>query len=67
VDTGSPAARDGIRNEDLIIDVDGVTVADAGDHQRLMAGHRIGRPLTVRAFRGGELLELTLVPVELRH
>jgi S1-C subfamily serine protease len=40
-------------------------VADAGDLQRLMVGERIGRPLPVRAFRGGELLELTLVPVEL--
>jgi S1-C subfamily serine protease len=42
-------------------------VADAGDLQRLMVGERIGRPLTVRAFRGGELLELTVVPVELQH
>jgi S1-C subfamily serine protease len=64
---GSPAARAGLRNEDLIIDVDGVPVADAGDLQRLMVGERIGRPLTVRAFRGGELLELTVVPVELQH
>jgi S1-C subfamily serine protease len=62
---GSPAARAGLRNEDLIIDVDGVPVADAGDLQRLMVGERIGRPLVVRAFRGGELLELTVVPVEL--
>ena len=55
-------------NEDLIIDVDGVAVADAGDLQRLMQGERIGRLLTVRAlFRGGELLELTVVPVELAH
>ena len=64
---GSPAARAGLRNEDLIIDVDGVPVADAGDLQRLMVGERIGRPLPVRAFRGGELLELTVVPVELQH
>ena len=64
---GSPADRAGLRNEDLIIDVDGVPVADAGDLQRLMVGERIGRPLTVRAFRGGELLELTVVPVELQH
>jgi S1-C subfamily serine protease len=62
---GSPAARAGLRTEDLIIDVDGVAVADAGDLQRLMVGERIGRPLPVRAFRGGELLELTVVPVEL--
>ena len=63
---GSPAARAGLRNEDLIIDVDGVPVADAGDLQRLMVGERIGRPLPF-AFRGGELLELTVVPVELQH
>jgi S1-C subfamily serine protease len=62
---GSPAARAGLRNEDLLIDVDGVAVTDAGDLQRLMVAERIGRPLTVRAFRGGELLELTVVPVEL--
>jgi S1-C subfamily serine protease len=64
---GSPAARAGLRNEDLIIDVDGVPVADAGDLQRLMVDERIGRPLVVRAFRGGELLELTVVPIELER
>jgi S1-C subfamily serine protease len=62
---GSPAARAGLRNEDLIIDVDGVPMENAGDLQRLMVGERIGRPVTVRAFRGGELLELTVVPAEL--
>jgi S1-C subfamily serine protease len=62
---GSPAARAGLRNEDLIIDVDGTPVEDAGDLQRLMVGERIGRQVTVRAFRGGELLELNVVPAEL--
>jgi serine protease Do len=62
---GSPAARAGLRNEDLLVDVDGVPVEDAGDLQRLMVGDRIGRQVTVRAFRGGELLELTVVPAEL--
>jgi S1-C subfamily serine protease len=64
---GSPAALAGLRNEDLIIDVDGVPVEDAGDLQRLMVGDRIGRRITVRAFRGGELLELTVVPAELQR
>ncbi|HZA81019.1 MAG TPA: trypsin-like peptidase domain-containing protein, partial [Actinomycetes bacterium] len=64
---GSPAAKAGLRNEDLIIDLDGVPITDAGDLQRLMVTERIGRPLPVRAFRGGELLELTVVPVELQH
>jgi hypothetical protein len=30
-----------------------------------MVSERIGRSLPVRAFRGGELLELTVVPMEL--
>jgi S1-C subfamily serine protease len=63
---GSPAAKAGLRNEDLIIDVDGVPVEDAGDLQQLMVAERIGRPLQVRAFRGGELLQLTVVPLELK-
>jgi S1-C subfamily serine protease len=62
---GSPAARAGIRNEDLIVDVDGRPVADAGDLQRLMVTELIGRPVPVRVFRGGELVELTVVPAEL--
>jgi S1-C subfamily serine protease len=62
---GSPAARAGIRHEDLLVEVDGKPVADAGDLQRLMVTEAIGRPVGVRVFRGGELIELTLVPVEL--
>ncbi len=62
---GSPAARAGLRREDLVVDVDGVPVADAGDLQRLMVDEAIGRPLRVRVFRGGELLDLTVVPAEL--
>jgi hypothetical protein len=30
-----------------------------------MVGERIGHRVTVRAFRGGDLLELTVVPAEL--
>jgi S1-C subfamily serine protease len=63
---GSPAARAGLRREDLIIDVGGTPVVDANDLQRLMVSEAIGHPLRVRAFRGGELVELTVVPDELR-
>jgi hypothetical protein len=31
-----------------------------------MVRERIGRPIPVRAFRGGELLELSVVPAELQ-
>jgi len=64
---GSPAAHAGMRREDLLVEVDGTPVTDAGDLQRLMVGEAIGRPVGVRVFRGGELVELTLVPVELER
>jgi S1-C subfamily serine protease len=63
--SGSPAARAGLRREDLLIEVDGMPVADAGDLQRLMVDEAIGRPLPVRVFRGGDVLDLTVVPAEL--
>src|SRR5262245_2551649 len=62
---GSPAARAGLRREDLLVEVDGVPVADAGDLQRLMVAEAIGRRLPVRVFRGGDLIELTVAPTEL--
>jgi S1-C subfamily serine protease len=63
---GSPAARAGMRPEDLILDVDGEPVASARDLQRLMAGESIGRELAIRVFRDGQILTLRATPVELR-
>jgi serine protease Do len=62
---GSPAARAGLRPEDLIVQVDGRPMSDVGDLQRLMVAERIGRPLEVRVIRGGRALGLEIVPDEL--
>jgi S1-C subfamily serine protease len=62
---GSPAARGGLRPEDLIIEVNEVPVRDAGDVQRLMVDDLIGRPVHASVVREGRLLELELVPTEL--
>ncbi|MGH2805635.1 MAG: S1C family serine protease [Actinomycetota bacterium] len=62
---GSPAAVAGIRNEDLILDVDGMPVTDAGDLQRLMVGELIGQSVTMRLVRNGELIDVAVVPIEL--
>jgi S1-C subfamily serine protease len=62
----SPAAAAGLREGDLILDVDGQAVGDASDLQRLMVGETIGKPLPLRILRLGELLDLTIVPAELR-
>jgi S1-C subfamily serine protease len=62
---GSPAARAGIRPEDLIIDVDGFPVRSADDLQRIMVSEAIGRTVAIRVHRGGGLLTLEATPVEL--
>ena len=64
--TGSPAAGAGLREGDLILDVDGNAVTDASDLQRLMLGETIGQPMTIRILRLGRVEELSVVPVELR-
>ncbi|HXA27979.1 MAG TPA: trypsin-like peptidase domain-containing protein [Candidatus Angelobacter sp.] len=62
----SPAAVGGVRQGDVIVEVDGAATADAGDLQRLMtASDVIGRALTLRVLRDRELLSLGVVPREL--
>jgi S1-C subfamily serine protease len=62
---GSPAVRAGIRSGDLIVELDGVPVADARDLQRLMVGDVIGRSVEALVWREGELRTFVLHPVEL--
>jgi S1-C subfamily serine protease len=62
---GSPAAKAGLRPEDLIVEVDGRAMSDVGDLQRLMVAETIGRPLEARVIRGGRQLALRIVPEEL--
>jgi serine protease Do len=62
---GSPAARAGLRPEDVIVAVDGVEMSDVGDLQQLMVAERIGNELSATVVRGGDTRELKLVPDEL--
>ena len=62
---GSPAERAGLRPEDLIVEVDGRSMTDVGELQRLMVAQSIGRPLTARVIRGERTLTVEIVPVEL--
>ena len=62
---GGPAARAGIRPEDLILSVNGARIERVEDLQRLMVAELIGTPVDVRLLRAGRLLELSLEPAEL--
>jgi S1-C subfamily serine protease len=62
---GSPAAKAGLRPEDLIVSVAGTPVEGADDLQRLMVGELIGERVAASVIREGRRIELELVPVEL--
>jgi S1-C subfamily serine protease len=62
---GSPAARAGLRPEDLIVELDGSPITGVDDIQRQMVGERIGASVRARVVREGRLIELELVPAEL--
>jgi S1-C subfamily serine protease len=61
----SPAARAGMRTEDLIVSVERVPVRRIEDLLRSLTPDRIGARVTLAIIRGGGLVDLDLVPVEL--
>ena len=62
---GGPAARAGIRPEDLILSVNGTRIERVEDLQRIMVADLIGTEVSVRVLRAGRLIELELRPAEL--
>jgi S1-C subfamily serine protease len=62
---GSPAARAGLRAEDLVVAVGDAPVTSAGDLQLLMTEDLIGAEVDVVVIREGRELTLPLVPGEL--
>jgi serine protease Do len=62
---GSPAARAGLRAEDLIVALDGTVIETVDDLQRLMVGELIGLETIATVIRSGEELHVRLEPEEL--
>jgi S1-C subfamily serine protease len=65
VTPGSAADRAGIRVEDVLVEIDGVPVRDAGDLQALMVEQRIGTAIAVTLVRNGATHTVDVVPEEL--
>lgn len=63
---GSPAARAGVRPEDLIVALDGAPIENVSDLQRRLVAELIDRPVALEIVRGGRQQTLELRPVELR-
>ena len=63
---GSPADRAGLRSEDILLEIDGVSIEDAADLQKQMVDSAIGRSVELKLFRNGEPVTLGAVPEELK-
>jgi S1-C subfamily serine protease len=60
-----PAARAGLRAEDIVVALDGEPVTTTSDLQRLLTAAAIGRELAVGVVREGAETTIALVPDEL--
>jgi len=60
-----PAARAGIRPEDLLVELDGAPLRGTDDLQRLMTDEAIGRAVRMTVARDGELRGVAVTPDEL--
>lgn len=60
----SPAATSGLRQDDLIVGIDGVAVRSVDDIQRLLDQSKIGKLCVVRVLRGGQQRYLNIQPTD---
>ena len=66
VEPKSPAEASGLRERDIIIGLDGQSVAGVDDLQRVLTERPVGARLPLTLLRGSHRLELTVVPAEQR-
>jgi len=67
VEPDSAAALAGLRPGDIIVALDGVTIAGADDLVRALTGDKIGRSVAFEVLRGTERLTIAAVPRERRR
>jgi S1-C subfamily serine protease len=65
VEPGSPAAKAGVREGDVVIGLDEVAIAGIDDLHRTLTEDRIGRPAELRMLRRGGTISLPVTPAEM--
>jgi len=66
VEPDSAAERAGLRPGDIVVALDGVSIAGADDFVRALTGDKIGRSVAFEVLRGTERLTIAAVPRERR-
>src|SRR5271154_2727443 len=64
VEMGSAADRSGLKAGDVVLRLDGTTIAGADDLIRTLTGDKIGKDVTLDVLRGTERLTISLTPQE---
>jgi S1-C subfamily serine protease len=64
VEPGSPAARAGLREADIVVAVEDRPVAGVDDVHRFLTAWPIGQPVTLAMLRRAELLRVAVAPAE---
>src|SRR5580658_5367287 len=64
VETGSAADRAGLKAGDIVLRLDGATIAGGDDLVRSLTGEKIGKDVTLDVLRGTERLTISLIPQE---
>lgn len=60
VTKGGPGDEAGLRNNDIIVEVDGEAVPSQSDFVALVRGKTVGESISLKVWRGGEYYETTL-------
>ena len=62
MEPGGPVDRGGLKEGNILIELDGNTVAGSDDLIRMLGAAAIGRPVDAKVIRGGKIERRLLVP-----
>ena len=64
IEPGSPAARAGLREGDIVVEFNGQVIAGIDDLHKLLTGELVGVRSPIVILRGTEKSQLEIVPLE---